>query len=531
MKKIIILTLLCINGWLLTNAQNIENRWSFESYYAKEFYMASLGNSFKNFTANQLYYGQVGFGFNRYLNKSFDAGAYLGGGFFEYSINDDKALVNRRDTAFLRKKIDGVLVGKYKFNNGYILREDHWFAPYAILGFGASLWDEGFDAYNGIPKTDTISGGKVKLHIPIGVGFKFNFNQYFAIQYQATYNLNFNDATDGIAKTSGQNIFSSADNYLKQSLGIVISFGQTKNSKSVGKVRGKDSDKDGVPNKIDKCANTPMGVKVDTLGCPLDTDKDGVYDYKDKCPNTPTKARVDSLGCPLDSDKDGVADYQDSCPTVKGLVALKGCPDADGDGVADYLDKCPNTARNLKVDSTGCPVDTDKDSIPDYQDSCPNVKGLKVFFGCPDSDGDGIPDKDDKCPLVAGTKENRGCPEIKKEIKDIFRKALQGIQFATGKDIILKPSFPLLNQIAKIMKENPSYKLLIHGHTDNVGDSNKNKELSEKRAIAVKLYLMRQGVEELRMKAAGFGDTMPVANNKTAAGKKQNRRVEFIVEF
>ncbi len=261
---------------------------------------------------------------------------------------------------------------------------------------------------------------------------------------------------------------------------------------------GKDTDNDGVPDKIDKCPETPINVKVDTLGCPVDSDNDSIPDYLDKCPTV--KGIAEFQGCP-DTDGDGIQDAEDKCPTVKGLAIFQGCPDTDGDGIIDSLDRCP------------------KD------------KGDIALQGCPDIDKDSIPDIDDKCPTVFGTKENNGCPEVKAEVREVFRKALQGIKFATGKDVILKPSFPILDQVAKIMFENPSYKLLINGHTDNVGKADKNMILSEKRAISVKNYLLSKGVEESRIKATGYGDTMPVGNNKTKAGQKQNRRVEFIVEF
>ncbi|MCX6232827.1 MAG: OmpA family protein [Bacteroidetes bacterium] len=211
--------------------------------------------------------------------------------------------------------------------------------------------------------------------------------------------------------------------------------------------------------------------------------------------------KVDATGCPIDSDGDGIPDFQDKCPNVKGLAAFQGCPDTDGDG------------------------------IQDSEDRCPNEKGDKALKGCPDRDKDGVADIDDRCPDVPGIKENKGCPEVKTEVKEVFKKALQGIQFATGKDVILKPSYPILDQVAKIMKDNPSYKLIINGHTDNVGKADKNRELSEKRAASVKKYLLDKGVDDSRMKAAGFGDTMPVADNKTKEGQKQNRRVEFVVEF
>ncbi|CAO1663937.1 OmpA family protein [Salinicola sp. LHM] len=75
-----------------------------------------------------------------------------------------------------------------------------------------------------------------------------------------------------------------------------------------------DSDGDGVPDDRDQCPNTPAGVAVDAVGCPLDTDGDGVPDYMDQCPGTPAGVEVNAQGCPLDSDGDGVPDYQDQCP-------------------------------------------------------------------------------------------------------------------------------------------------------------------------------------------------------------------------
>ncbi|MGE5809093.1 MAG: thrombospondin type 3 repeat-containing protein, partial [Nitrospirota bacterium] len=128
-----------------------------------------------------------------------------------------------------------------------------------------------------------------------------------------------------------------------------------------------DSDHDGVPDSLDKCPDTPKGVKVDKNGCPADSDEDGVPDYLDKCPDTPKGVAVDKDGCPLDSDGDGVPDYMDKCPdTPKGVAVDKdGCPlDSDGDGVPDYMDKCPDTPKGVKVDASGCPVKlTEKVSI------------------------------------------------------------------------------------------------------------------------------------------------------------------------
>ncbi len=232
-------------------------------------------------------------------------------------------------------------------------------------------------------------------------------------------------------------------------------------------------------------------------------------------------------GCP-DKDGDGVTDAEDKCPEVKGLTTAMGCPDADGDGVLDADDKCP-TVKGLAL-MMGCP-DADGDGITDAEDACPTVIGISSMKGCPDTDGDGIADKDDKCPKVAGVALNGGCPEIKEETIKVFEQALKGVQFEVGKDIIKKTSYGILDNVVKIMIENPSYLLEINGHTDNQGDAAKNLTLSQKRAEAVKAYLVTKGVYASRLTPKGYGITQPKATNDTPAGRAENRRVEFKVNF
>ena len=153
--------------------------------------------------------------------------------------------------------------------------------------------------------------------------------------------------------------------------------------------------------------------------------------------------------------------------------------------------------------------------------------------GCPfvDTDGDGVPDPDDKCPNVAGPRENQGCPEIKEEVVKKINYAAQNIYFATGKATLLSKSFKGLSEVAKILKEDAELKLAIDGHTDNVGTDNLNQKLSESRAAAVKAYLVKQGVDAGRLVSAGYGETQPVADNKTAAGRQKNRRVELKLSY
>ena len=308
-----------------------------------------------------------------------------------------------------------------------------------------------------------------------------------------------------------------------------------------------DEDKDGVPDYLDHCLGTPAAAIgfVDSVGCELDTDGDGVEDYKDKCPGTPEAAwgKVDSLGCPMDTDGDGVPDYLDECPETPeaayGMIDSKGCPlDTDDDGVPDYLDQCPGTpeAARGKVDENGCPLDTDGDGVPDYLDECPETAPAAIGHtdskGCDlDSDEDGVPDYLDLCPQVPGLVENKGCPEMKREVRQLLQKAMQGIEFETGKAAIKKKSFDLLDKIAQIFIENSNYIIEVQGHTDNTGKYEKNVQISQQRADEVMAYLVKKGVPAERMTAVGYGPDVPVADNNTKAGRQKNRRVEFKITF
>ncbi|GEP49874.1 cell envelope biogenesis protein OmpA [Flavobacterium noncentrifugens] len=253
-----------------------------------------------------------------------------------------------------------------------------------------------------------------------------------------------------------------------------------------------------------------------------DTDGDGIYDKDDACPEVAGLKQFN--GCP-DTDGDGIVDGSDACPEVAGLAEFQGCPDTDGDGIADKDDACPDVAGPKSLQ--GCP-DKDGDGVADKNDKCPDVAGPKENAGCPwpDTDGDGVLDKDDKCPDVKGTVANNGCPEISEEQILKLNAYAKTILFNSGKATFQQQTFPVLQSIVAILKEYPSSKFSIEGHTDSDGKDALNQKLSEDRAGAVKNYLTENGIAADRLTSVGFGESKPIDTNKTKKGKANNRRVE-----
>ncbi len=279
-----------------------------------------------------------------------------------------------------------------------------------------------------------------------------------------------------------------------------------------------DRDEDGIPDDDDACPDV-KGVPS-AKGCP-DKDGDGFQDSVDKCPDTPG---VESAkGCP-DKDGDGLQDSKDKCPDVAGPLDQQGCPDRDGDGIHDPDDKCPDVKGIAKFQ--GCP-DTDGDGLQDSQDDCPKEPGPAATKGCPDTDGDGIADKNDKCPKIPGVKKLDGC--LPREIAEKFSGAIKGIYFKTGSAKIRPRSFKVLDDAVRILKEWPSVRVQIEGHTDDRGNDDTNMKLSDDRAASVRQYLVDKGIAADRLVSKGFGETKPVGDNKTKKGRAENRRIEFKV--
>ncbi|HEY4187023.1 MAG TPA: OmpA family protein [Polyangia bacterium] len=222
------------------------------------------------------------------------------------------------------------------------------------------------------------------------------------------------------------------------------------------------------------------------------------------------------------------------------VMAAAPNPDPDGDGIAGTADKCPNVAEDKDgfEDDDGCPdPDNDKDGIPDAQDKCPDqpetFNGIDDEDGCPeiDTDGDGILGSRDKCPdepeTVNGYKDDDGCPdEIPAAVKK-FTGVIQGINFKTNQSTILEGSYAILDQAVAVLKEFPDIRLEVGGHTDSVGKADYNRDLSQRRADSVKLYLVGKGIDASRLTAVGYGLDRPIADNGTESGRSKNRRTEF----
>jgi outer membrane protein OmpA-like peptidoglycan-associated protein len=299
----------------------------------------------------------------------------------------------------------------------------------------------------------------------------------------------------------------------------------------------RDEDRDRVADASDQCPGTPRGVTVDANGCPVDTDGDRVGDYMDQCAATPAGALVDGSGCPTDSDRDTVLDGLDRCANTPAGATVDGTgchSDSDSDGVPNGIDACANTPAGATVDARGCPSDSDNDGVPNGVDACTNTPaGVAVDArGCPtDSDGDGVNDGTDQCPRTTpGSQVDAvGCPvsQVQRAL-ETGTLTFSDVNFAFNSSTLLPGAEPVLMEVGRLLSARADRVELV-GHTDSVGSDAYNQQLSLRRAEAVRDFLVRNfpGLAATRFDARGMGESQPVADNGTNAGRGQNRRVEI----
>ncbi len=231
--------------------------------------------------------------------------------------------------------------------------------------------------------------------------------------------------------------------------------------------------------------------------------------------------------------------YDESNEGLTGSAGADGEGDVGGEGDSETFEVIDCTATPLP---SSCPQpDSDDDGILDAVDKCPTVAedpdGFEDEDGCPDTDndGDGVLDVDDACPLEAevinGVEDEDGCPDegaSKVRVTADRIDILERVYFETNKDQIQAQSFSVLDQVASVMKARSDIKRLrVEGHTDDRGKDKPNLELSQRRAAAVREYLIKRGLDSTRMVSRGYGESHPIGDNQTADGRDINRRVEF----
>jgi outer membrane protein OmpA-like peptidoglycan-associated protein len=404
------------------------------------------------------------------------------------ATTDQSFKMNNSNNAFT--KLSGFPIG---LTGQYYFLPEGDVQPYLLGGVGIDLW-----TIKTLGIGQALLGSKYKftdLVIKGGAGINFWLSENLAIDLQGklSYGLANLSKSGPLTEYGDLSNFKNRPfgGYIEPSIGITYYFGGSP-----------DTDGDGIKDKFDQCPDTPKGATVDQYGCPLDSDGDGVYDGIDTCASTPKNCIVDIVGCPIDSDNDGVCDGIDKCPDTPKDVAVdvKGCPlDTDGDGVPDFKDQELNTQPGATVDVNGVAIDSDKDGVPDGIDRCPDTPPEVMIdeFGCP-------------------------------KAKPLTAKLTLNIQYETGSfepDAAAKLN---LDELVTTMQAYPNLKIAVNGYTDALGSASGNLKLSQKRADAIRDYLVAKGVASERVTSKGFGEDNPIADNGTPDGRQQNRRIEIV---
>ncbi|MBN2299155.1 MAG: OmpA family protein [Deltaproteobacteria bacterium] len=285
------------------------------------------------------FFGGYTFDPDQDLDSELTVGIGLG-----YNINENlgiEAMFNTMDTEDDLRFDASALV--YHIDGLYHFTPEKKLVPYLAAGIGAISID--YDSFLHSNDTDILMN--------YGAGLKYFVGESVALRADVRHIVSF-------GKTNHN---------LRYTLGLLFPFGggaQRAEGREHAVLSETDSDGDGVPDKNDKCPDTPKNVSVDRSGCPLDSDGDGVPDYLDKCPATPAGAAVSKSGCPKDSDGDGVLDYLDKCPdTPAGTpVDKNGCASAESMG-AEVTERGTYVFRNIQFDVGKATIKTDSYPVLD----------------------------------------------------------------------------------------------------------------------------------------------------------------------
>lgn len=445
-------------------AQNETHKWGFGMQISAVDFSGPISKSYFDFDEH---HGVARLFASRYLNASFDLTLDMTvGKVWAPTINNYPDAVT--EPALERHFYGWNALVEYKFNNGYIFKEDAIVAPYIFTGAGMSwLVDYPFESH------------AVNAHIPFGLGLDIRATDWLTFNVQSSYQLSLDNHFD----------------YTQHSAGITLNFGKAATRK-VDKEKDKeavDSDEDGVPDLIDEC---PFAAGTsDFFGCP-DSDGDGLGDSRDECPQLAGSKM--NKGCPsMDSDEDGVPDDKDNCPDAAGEARYAGCPDSDGDGIIDKYDNCPEE------------------------------KGVASNNGCPKDDEDTAPGDGQTTTLPGQTTstspfgdQTGGTDTPVPPAEDSYK-----VFFATGSDFLDANQKKVIEDVAEQMEANPNWTLKINGYADARGDEANNMTLSLERGVAVWEILETMGVSGDRVVIYAFGEYFP-----RGRGYRENRVVEMVFE-
>lgn len=243
----------------------------------------------------------------------------------------------------------------------------------------------------------------------------------------------------------------------------------------------------------------------------LDSDGDGLADERET-----RQHRTDPRD--PDTDDDGIRDGDE---VELGYDPLN--PDMDADGLPDGREEQNANGMRDAGETDPRDADTDGGGVPDGWEV--NNSRDANDPADDDSDRDGVAENIDECPNTPEGSEidARGCIVIHEQI------VLDGIEFETGSAAILPSSEGRLTRALQILLDNPTVRVEVSGHTDDVGAPGANRSLSQARATSVRDWLVAHGIPAARMTVRGYGESRPRAPNTDDAGRAQNRRIEFNV--
>ena len=432
-----------------------------------------------------------------------------------------------------------------RFNYLFVISES--LAPYAYAGLGALYYNVNTPSTSYLyqwPKKEVETDG-VTLLIPGGLGLLIKLTPDWSLDLSAGFNYSFTDNLNYYRDGSPK------DAYFNFGLGVIYAHQWT----------DKDADNDGLMDKEEKELGTdPLNPDTDGDGLndfdevrkystnPLvvDTDKDGLSDY-DEVLKHKTNALV------ADTDGDTLLDGEE----VNNHKTIPVIKDSDGDGLEDNEEIKMYKTNPVKADSDndrlvdGAEVityktnplvaDTDNDKLNDGDE----VETTKTNPLVVDTDEDGLTDGDevnlyktnpldadsdkgsvnDKVEVTRGTDPNNANDDV---IKIGVPMILEGFNFKSGSADINPESEESLQKVLKTLMAYPDLEVAINGYTDNVGSKTSNVKLSQRRANSVKDWLVKNGINEKRLTAKGYGPANPVAPNDTPENKLKNRRIEFV---